>query len=243
MKTINIVFVHFILYISTYKLFLLTMLTIKILIADDHHLIAESLSMLLGMVDKFEILGVVNNGWQALSFIENHKVDVVLADIHMPLLNGLEMAMKLKEKPTSTYIIMLTMSEEAHHIREALQAGVHGYVMKCAEKPELIKAIKTVFGGEKYFSEKIIKKLAEIEDVQSPNGKTRIGDIMPLTKREIEILRLVIEDLSNIEIGEHLHISSTTVETHRRNLMKKVGVSTAIGLMRWGLRHGLVEGV
>ena len=243
MKTINIVFVHFILYISTYKLFLLTMLTIKILIADDHHLIAESLSMLLGTVDKFEILGVVNNGWQALSFIENHKVDVVLADIHMPLLNGLEMAMKLKEKPTSTYIIMLTMSEEAHHIREALQAGVHGYVMKSAEKPELIKAIKTVFGGEKYFSEKIIKKLAEIEDVQSPNGKARIEDIMPLTKREIEILRLVVEDLSNIEIGEHLSISSTTVETHRRNLMKKVGFSSAIGLMRWGLRHGLVEGV
>ena len=85
--------------------------------------------------------------------------------------------------------------------------------------------------------------MAEIEDVQSPNGKVRIEDILPLTRREIEILRLVVEDLSNIEIGEHLHISSTTVETHRRNLMKKVGVSTAIGLMRWGLRHGLVEGV
>lgn len=219
------------------------MVTIKILIADDHHLIAESLSMLLGTVEKFEIVGLVNNGWQALSFIENNKVDVVLADIHMPLLNGLQMALKLKETISSTYIIILTMSEEAHHIREALQAGVHGYVMKSAERLELIKAIKTVFSGEKYFSEKIVKKLAEMEDVQSPNGKIRIKDIMSLTKREIEILRLVVEDLSNIEIGEYLHISSTTVETHRRNLMKKVGVSSAIGLMRWGLRHGLVEGV
>ena len=215
--------------------------TIKILIADDHHLIAESLTMLLGTVDEFEILGVVNNGWQALSFIETHTVDIVLADIHMPLLNGLEMTIKLKEKFPLIYIIMLTMSEEAHHIREALQAGVHGYVMKSAEKSELIRAIKTVFGGEKYFSEKIIKKLAEIADLQSPNGKARINDIMPLTKREIEILRLVVKDFSNIEIGEHLHISSTTVETHRRNLMKKVGVNSAIGLMRWGLRHGLVE--
>lgn len=217
--------------------------TIKILIADDHHLIAESLSMLLGAVEKFEILGIVNNGWQALSFIENNKVDVVLTDIHMPLLNGIEMAMRLRESAISTYIIMLTMSEESHHIREALQADVHGYVMKSAEKPELIKAIKTVFGGEKYFSEKIIKKLAEIEDIQSPNGKARIEDVMPLTKRETEILRLVVEDLSNVEISKYLHISSSTVETHRRNLMKKVGVSTAIGLMRWGLRHGLVEGV
>lgn len=215
--------------------------TIKILIADDHHLIAESLTMLLGTVDEFEILGVVNNGWQALSFIETHTVDIVLADIHMPLLNGLEMTIKLKEKFPLIYIIMLTMREEAHHIREALQAGVHGYVMKSAEKSELIRAIKTVFGGEKYFSEKIIKKLAEIADLQSPNGKARINDIMPLTKREIEILRLVVKDFSNIEIGEHLHISSTTVETHRRNLMKKVGVNSAIGLMRWGLRHGLVE--
>jgi DNA-binding NarL/FixJ family response regulator len=219
------------------------MSSIKILIADDHHLVAESLSMLLGTTEMFEILGVVNNGWQALSFIENNTVDVVLADIHMPLLNGLEMAIKLKEKSSSTAIIMLTMSEEAQHIREAIQAGVHGYVMKSAEKPELIKAIKTVFSGEKYFSEKIIRKLAEIQDVQSPNGKTRVEDILPLTKREIEILKLIVEDLSNIEIGEHLHISSTTVETHRRNLMKKVGVSTAIGLMRWGLKHGLVEGM
>lgn len=217
--------------------------TIKILIADDHHLVAESLSMLLETTEKFEIIGIVNNGWQALSFIENNTVDVVLADIHMPLLNGLEMAIKLKEKSSSTSIIMLTMSEEAQHIREAIQAGVHGYVMKSAEKPELIKAIKTVVSGEKYFSEKIIKKLAEIQDTQSPNGKTRVEDILPLTKREIEILKLIVEDLSNIEIGEHLHISSTTVETHRRNLMKKVGVSTAIGLMRWGLKHGLVEGV
>jgi DNA-binding NarL/FixJ family response regulator len=217
--------------------------SIKILIADDHHLVAESLSMLLETTEKFEIVGIVSNGWQALSFIESNEVDVVLADIHMPLLNGLEMAIKLKEKALSTAIVMLTMSEEAQHIREAIQAGVHGYVMKSAEKPELIKAIKTVVSGEKYFSEKIIKKLAEIQDVQSPNGKTRVEDVLPLTKREIEILKLIVEDLSNIEIGEHLHISSTTVETHRRNLMKKVGVSTAIGLMRWGLKHGLVEGV
>jgi DNA-binding NarL/FixJ family response regulator len=217
--------------------------SIKILIADDHHLVAESLSMLLETTEKFEIVGIVSNGWQALSFIESNEVDVVLADIHMPLLNGLEMAIKLKEKALSTAIVMLTMSEEAQHIREAIQAGVHGYVMKSAEKPELIKAIKTVVSGEKYFSEKIIKKLAEIQDVQSPNGKTRVEDVLPLTKREIEILKLIVEDLSNIEIGERLHISSTTVETHRRNLMKKVGVSTAIGLMRWGLKHGLVEGV
>lgn len=128
------------------------------------------------------------------------------------------------------------MSEEAHHIREALQAGVHGYVMKSAEKPELIKAIKTVASGEKYFSEKIIKKLAEIPNSEAVNGKTQLQDVNPLTSRELEILKLVIDDQSNVSIAQQLNISSTTVETHRRNLMKKVGVNTAVGLMKWAIK-------
>ena len=214
----------------------------RILIADDHHLVAESLSMLLSTVDGFEIVGTVNNGWQALSFAEKNIVDIVLADYHMPLLNGIEMTMRMKDTSPKTRSIMLTMSEEAQHIKEALKVGIYGYVMKSAEKPELINAIRTVANGEKYFSERIVKKLAEIPEYESPNGKTRVEDVNPLTKREIEILKLITEDLSNIEIGDRLHISSTTVETHRRNLMKKLGVNSAIGLMRWGLRNGVVEG-
>jgi DNA-binding NarL/FixJ family response regulator len=212
----------------------------RILIADDHHLVAESLSMLLGTVDGFHVVGTVNNGWQALSFAEKNTVDIVLADYHMPLLNGIEMTMRLKDTSPKTRSIMLTMSEEAQHIKEALKVGIYGYVMKSAEKPELINAIRTVANGEKYFSERIVKKLAEIPEYQSPNGKTRVEDVNPLTKREIEILKLITEDLSNIEIGDRLHISTTTVETHRRNLMKKLGVNSAIGMMRWGLRNGVV---
>lgn len=215
----------------------------KILIADDHHLVAESLSMLLDSVPGFKIVGAVNNGWQALSFLEKNEVDIVLADYHMPLLNGVEMTMKMKETSPKTKSIILTMSEDAALIKEALKVGIYGYVIKSAEKPELINAIKTVAKGEKYFSETIVRKLAEIPELNSPNGKTRIEDVNLLTKREIEILKLVSEDLSNIEIGERLYISSTTVETHRRNLMKKLGVNSAIGLMRWGLRNGVVEGV
>ena len=158
----------------------------------------------------------------------------------MPLLNGIEMTMRMKDTSPKTKSIMLTMSEDAQHIKEALKVGIYGYVMKSAEKPELINAIRTVAKGEKYFSERIVKKLAEIPAYDSPNGKTKVEDINPLTKREIEILKLITEDLSNIEIGDRLHISSTTVETHRRNLMKKLGVSSAIGLMRWGLRNGVV---
>lgn len=218
------------------------MISPKILIADDHHLVAESLSMLLGTVEEFEIVGIVNNGWQVLDFVEKHEVDIVLADLHMPLLNGIETTLRLKETSPKVKCILLTMSEEAQHINDGLTVGIYGYVMKSAEKHELISAIRTVAKGEKFFSEKIVRKLSEIPHQNGLNGKTNLDDVTPLTKREIEILKLIVEDLSNLEIGERLNISSTTVETHRRNLMKKVGASTAIGLMRWGLKHGLLTG-
>lgn len=214
---------------------------IKILIADDHPVVAESLSLLLETEEDFEITGIVNNGWQALSFVEKYGADILLSDYNMPLLNGVELATLLKEKNIGVKTIMLTMSEEADHIRESIQAGVHGYVMKSAEKPELVRAIKAVYQGEKYFSEKTVKKLAELPNAGSVNGKTKIEDILILTRRETEVMRLVSEDLSNNEIGKRLNISPTTVETHRRNLMKKIGVTTAVGMVRWGLKHGVVK--
>lgn len=216
---------------------------IKILIADDHPLVAESLSLLLKSVEDFEIIGIVNNGWQALSFVEKYGADIVLTDYNMPLLNGVELAMRLKDQAREVKTIMLTMHEQANHIRESIQAGVHGYVMKSAEKPELVKAIRTVYRGEKYFSEKTVKKLAELPNEDSVNGKTTVEDVLSLTRREMEVVRLVSEDLSNMEISERLNISPTTVETHRRNLMKKIGVNTVVGLVRWGLKNGLVRGM
>lgn len=214
---------------------------IRILIADDHALVAESLAMMLNSEESFEVVKTVSNGWQAYNYVTSHDVDVVLADYHMPLLNGIELCVKLKEVNSTAKCIMLTMSEDADHIRESVQAGVYGYVMKVAGREELIKAVSQVAEGEKYFSERIVKKLAEIPDIESPTGKARIEDISMLTKREIEVLKHIVKDLSNIQIASEMGISLTTVETHRRNLMKKVGVGSAIGLMRWGLKNGVVD--
>ena len=214
---------------------------VKILIADDHHIVADSLSLLLGSFESFEVVGMVNNGWQVLHFVEKQTVDIVLADLHMPLLNGNDMTARLREQHPFIRVIILTMSEEAVQIREALQAGVCGYVMKSAERAELIKAIQMVASGENYFSEKIVRKLAEIPNLNNDNGKTAIDDTVPLTKRELEVLRLIAEDLSNQAIADRLHLSVTTIETHRRNLLKKVGVSSAVGLMRWALKHKLID--
>ena len=213
----------------------------KILLADDHPLVADSLAMMLETEGSFEIIGIVHNGWQAYNFIEEQEVDVLLTDFQMPLLNGKELVLKLKEKDIPTRSIILTMSEDADDIKECIQLGVHGYVMKSAERDELIKAIKQVAAGNKYFSEKIVLKLAEIPDLESPNGKSRVEDVQTLTKRELEVLQYIVQDLSNLQIADQMGISPTTVETHRRNLMKKVGVSTAIGLMRWGLKNGVLK--
>lgn len=213
----------------------------RILIADDHQLVAESLGLMLENEPLFHILGIVNNGWQALDYARKNEVDVVLTDLHMPLLNGLEMAQKMKEVSPRTRVIILTMSEDSRHIREALSLDIHGYVMKSAKRSELISSLNTVARGQKYFSENIAKKLAEIPFEGRPNGKLTVQDILPVTRRERQIIRLIAEDLNNAAIGKQLQIAPTTVETHRRNIMKKLGVNSAVALVRWGIKYGIIE--
>lgn len=211
---------------------------IRVLIADDHVIVAESLSILIDTMDGIEVVGTVHNGWQVLTFLETNDVDVVLTDLHMPLMNGIETTIRVREKYPKVAVMLLTMSEEASVIKEALVAGVDGYIMKRAERKELERAIKTVASGQKFFSEAVVMRLAQMPNPNTPNGKDNVGENISLTPREIEVMQLVIQDLSNNEIAEKIFISPTTVETHRRNLMKKLGVNSALGLMRWAMKHG-----
>ncbi len=211
---------------------------IRVLIADDHVIVAESLSILIDTMDGIEVVGTANNGWQVLTFLETNDADVVLTDLHMPLMNGIETIIRVHEKYPKVAVMLLTMSEEPAVIKEALVAGVDGYIMKRAERKELERAIKTVASGQKFFSEAVVMRLAQMPNPNTTNGKDSVAENLSLTPREIEVMRLVIQDLSNAEIAEKIFISSTTVETHRRNLMKKLGVNTALGLMRWAMKHG-----
>lgn len=211
---------------------------IRVLIADDHVIVAESLSILIDTMDDIEVVGTVNNGWQVLTFLETNDADVVLTDLHMPLMNGIETTIRVREKHPNVGVMLLTMSEEPAVIKEALVAGVDGYIMKRAERKELERAIKTVASGQKFFSEAVVMRLAQMPNQNTPNGKDSVAEHLSLTPREIEVMRLVIQDLSNAEIAEKIFISSTTVETHRRNLMKKLGVNSALGLMRWAMKYG-----
>jgi DNA-binding NarL/FixJ family response regulator len=211
---------------------------IKVLIADDHVIVAESLSILIDTMDGIEVVGTAHNGWEILEFLESSDADIVLVDLHMPRMNGIETTIRLREKASKVKVILLTMSEEPAVIKEALVAGVDGYVMKRIEKKELELALKTVANGQKYFSETVVMRLAQLPNSNTANGKDNIAESVSLTPREIEVMRLVIQDLSNAEIAARIFIEITTVETHRRNLMKKVGVNSALGLMRWAMKNG-----
>ncbi|ADQ16989.1 response regulator [Leadbetterella byssophila] len=213
---------------------------INLLIADDHPMVADSLGLLLESEPSFNIVGVVNNGWQAIQFVQKYGVDIVLADLQMPLLNGLEMAEKLKEQFPKTKVVILTMSEDSQNIKAALTLGIEGYILKSATKTELIQCIKEVSEGKRYFSERIEKILNQIPSEATPSGKLASEEIKSLTRREKEIIRLVAEDMSNAQIAETLHIAPTTVETHRRNLMKKLGVNSAVALIKLGMKYGII---
>lgn len=214
---------------------------IKILIADDHTIVAESLGTLINKIPDFEVVTTVKNGLEALKYLEAHEVDLVLSDFNMPVMNGIETTIRIREKYPQVKTILLTMTEDVSIIKEALIAGIDGYIVKSIEKKELESALRSVVQGQKYFSEAVVMRLAEVPNDATPSGKDEIGEHISLTPREIEIMQMIIQELTNAEIAEKIFISPTTVETHRRNLMKKLGVSSALALMKYAMKHGLVK--
>ena len=212
-------------------------MAIRILLADDHQLFGDSLSLLLSNLDGVEVVGQVNNGSQVLTFLEQFTVDVVLSDLHMPIMNGVEMMLHIRRRFPAVRVLVLTMAEDTTHIREALQAGAAGYVLKSVGKAELTKAILTVAAGQQYISDTVLQQLyRQTEPTPEPAAV-----LSALTSRELDVIRLIADEHSSNEIAERLFISLNTVETHRKNLFKKLNVKNSLGLIKFALKHGLAE--
>ena len=211
----------------------------RLLLVDDHQIILDSLRMLFSSIPNIEVVGTVNESQKVMLFLENNEVDIVVSDLNMPQLSGIDLTLKIKEFYPNIKVLLLTMVEDAPNIREAIRAGVNGYVLKKAGKEELEKAILSLIAGKKYYSEAVIDELSATvyDDLNEANPET----ILHLTSREIEILKLVAQELPSNKIAEHLFISMATVETHRRNLMQKLGAKTSIGLVKYALKHGLTD--
>jgi two-component system, NarL family, nitrate/nitrite response regulator NarL len=182
---------------------------------------------------RYEIKGEALNGKEALSILDLLKVDVVLLDIDMPVMNGIDTTRAIRQKFPDVRIIILSMHDEKSMISKMLDIGADGYVLKNSDKLSLAKAIEDVMAGRRYLSEEANAILL------SPARNQFSGKLSELTDREIEILKLVAEGLSNKEIGDRLFISHRTVDTHRTNLMTKLNVHNVAGLVRFAIQNGL----
>jgi DNA-binding NarL/FixJ family response regulator len=210
----------------------------RIILVDDHHIVLDSLSLLLGSFENIEVVGKFTDGVAALNYYREHGADLFITDMRMPVMGGVELCTEARKINPDAMVLMLTMVEDARQIREALKAGVNGYVLKMADADELLLAIRTILTGRKYFSDDVVVELAVGRDEAITN---KPGTFARLTLRELEILKLVGKEFSTNEIAEKLFISVPTVETHRRNLMQKVGAKSVVGLILFAVKYDLLD--
>ena len=211
---------------------------VRILLVDDHQLIIDGLKSLLNDTEGIRVVSNSSNGKSAIELLEVLDVDVILMDIDMPIMNGLDAAKIIKQKHSSIKIIMLSMHSEKAMIKDLIQIGVDGYLLKNSSKEELINAIVKVSAGGQYFSSDVTLSLL-IDDSSEIRGNSLKG--VNLTNREIEIIKLIAEGYTNKEIGEKLFISHRTVDSHRTNLMKKLEVNNVAGLISYAIKRGIVS--
>ena len=206
----------------------------RILLADDHQIVRQGLRTLLER-EGYEIVAEASNGPEAIQLARDTRPDIVVLDLAMPLMNGLDAAREIRKNSTQTKVILLTMYAEDHYVLEALQGGVSGYVLKTQAAPDLAQALGEVARGAIYLSPGVSRTVVDAFLSKS--------DVMPdpLTPRERQILQLVAEGKTTKEIAGLLGIQVKTAESHRTRIMKKLDIHQTAGLVRYAIRRGLVQ--
>lgn len=210
----------------------------RVVLADDHVLIRAGLRALLQSFRNIEVVGEANDGHEAVEAVEKIQPDVVIMDIAMANLNGLEAASRITRQWPKVKVIILSMHANEEYVGQALDAGVTGYLLKGAEPAELELALKAVVRGETYLSPGISKQL--VQDYLS-HRKEKLGSGIELTARQREVLQLIAEGCSTKDIAKKLDLSVKTVETHRTELMRRLDIHDVAGLVRYAIRRGLVS--
>lgn len=208
---------------------------LRIILVDDHQIMLDGISALLKNDERFSIVGTYTRCAEALAEMQN--VDVVITDIQMPEMNGLEFTKVIRSKSSGIFILALSMSGEDAMVSEMLNAGVNGYVLKNTGQEELKNALMTIVRGETYLSPEIAAALtralvAQRKEAEDPAPK--------LTQREIEIIKLIAKEYSNEKIANELFISERTVETHRKNIFRKTGTKGAVGLLKYAMDKKII---
>lgn len=207
---------------------------IKVLLADDQRLFVDGLAAVLEKTKTIEVVGQAYDGRQALELMKQQDVDIIVLDVEMPGLNGVETAEIIIKKYPNTKILILSTHNEKRFIVNLMRLGVAGYILKSKSKEELVSAIYNVYRGNAHFGLEILNSIAKTD-----NRPTKEG--VQLSDRQTEILIKIAEGCTTKQISDHFHISETTVNTHRRNLLRKLGVPNEKYLVRYAIREGLIN--
>ncbi len=217
---------------------------ITIALVDDHMLVRNGIKSLLEEERDLHVIAEGSNGYEAIEIVEKHKPDILIIDVRMPELNGIDAVQKIQEKGNKSRSIVLSMHDSEEYILQSIKAGAFGYLLKDTDKKEFIKAIHTVHSGEKYFSGDIsniiVSNLLQNDNTSKVStSSNQNDDPFSLTKKEKQILKLILTGKTNSEISDALQNSKRTIETHRFNLMKKMNVKNLIELSTKASQFGL----
>lgn len=213
---------------------------VKVFITDDHELYLEGLTLLLGKQEGIQVVGTAMNGGHLLKQLPGLDIDVLLLDVHLPDIEEEELLKQIRALYPDLKVLYLTLMRGTRYIHKLVKYDIQGYLLKNASMEELKKALQLIVAGEKYFSKEI-----NILDTEQDFRNTitiedkKVEEI--LSRREIEILTLICKEFSNSEIAEKLFLSVSTVETHRKNLIAKLGVNNTVGLVKFALKNKLID--
>lgn len=208
---------------------------LKILLIDDHKIVRDGVKLYLDNRNGYEVVAEASDGHDAFNRLMHVEADLVIVDINMKGLNGIETARRIRSEYPQLKILALTMHNDYQNIKNMMDAGASGYVLKSCGEDEMIKAIDTVMAGDVYYSQEVAQTV--MNNMARKNTATT-GDT-PLTPREKEIYRLIMKEYGNSEIADELFISVRTVEVHKRNLLEKTGAKNTAGLVLYAVKHNL----
>ncbi len=204
----------------------------NLFIVDDHQLVVDGLRSLLDNEEQYTIVGCSNRPKEVVDALENLNVDILLTDINMPEMTGVELTRNVKKKFPKIKVLALSMFGERQVIKEMIDAGISGYILKNTGKQELLEALTKLANGQNFFGEEVTKELMK--------SFTSDEESAHLTNREIEIVRLIENEYSNKKIADLLFISERTVETHRKNIFRKTGTQSIVGLLKYAYDHKII---
>lgn len=214
---------------------------IRILVADDHAILRDGLKMALKTDPAMEVIGEAENGEIAVKLEQELRPDIIVMDVDMPKMNGIEAVREIKKNNPDAKVLMLTMHDKESYIVDSISAGAAGYIYKMADMDEFITAVKTVACGKEYFNEKVSQSIMS-NYIKSVQKKEEDGERhFALTNREIEIVKLIAAGFTSQEIAEKLFISYFTVGKHRKNIMKKLELKNTAELVRYAMKEGYVK--